>query len=98
MTKSITVRGVTYPSQKAAAYALGVTGQTLGAANRRGTLDTVGLGPLQKGCEGVHKKPVILHGVEWASRAALAEHLGVSQSQLSSYFTVRDALHSARRA
>ena len=92
MTKSIAVRGVTYPSQKAAAYALGVSEATVGSAKRRGTLDTVGLGPLQKGCEGVHKKPIIMDGVEWPSRAALAEHLGVSQSQLSSYFTVRDAI------
>ena len=96
MTKSITVWGVTYPSQKAAADALGISRSAVSSAKQRGTLDTVGLGPLKKGCEGVHTKPIIMDGVEWPSRAALAEHLGVRPSELSSYFKVCDAI--VRRA
>lgn len=98
MAKSITVRGVTYPSQKAAACALGVSQSTVGSAKQRGALDTVGLGLLQKGCEGVRKKPIRMDGVEWPSHAALAEHIGVTQGQLSTYFTVRKRRAAKRLA
>ena len=98
MTKTITVRGVTYPSQKAAADAFGVSRSTVGSAKQRGRLDAVGLGPLKKGCEGIRKTPIRMDGVQWPSHAALAEHLGVTQSQLSTYFTVRKRRAAKRLA
>lgn len=40
----ITIRGVTYPNQRAAAVALSVAQSTVNSAKRRGRLDTVGVG------------------------------------------------------
>lgn len=45
MTKQVDIRGTVYPSQKAAALALGVTPQAIAAAAKLGTLDNVGRGP-----------------------------------------------------
>ena len=92
MTKTITIRGVTYPSQKAAAAALGVSTATVSCAKMRNTLDGVGLGPRQKGCDGNYKKPIEFNGVEWPTRRALADHLGVRPSELCAYFKVRDVM------
>lgn len=41
--KAVTIRGVEYISQTAAARALGVTQQVVSVARGRGTLDAVGL-------------------------------------------------------
>lgn len=40
--RPVTIRGVTYPSLKAAAEALGVTKETVRQARFRGTLDKIG--------------------------------------------------------
>jgi hypothetical protein len=92
VTETVTIRGVTYPSQKAAADALGVSRSTVSSAKMRNTLDGVGLGPLQKGCDGNYKKPIAFNDVEWPTRRALADHLGVRPSELCAYFKVRDAM------
>jgi hypothetical protein len=44
----VTIRGVTYPSQSAAAEALGLHPSLISRAYRRGTLDQVGAGYVGK--------------------------------------------------
>jgi len=44
--KSIIIRGTSYPSQTAAAKALGVTSQAINQADARKTLHRVGLGEM----------------------------------------------------
>jgi hypothetical protein len=92
MTKSITVRGTTYPSHGAAAQALGVSRQTVSAASRAGTADTIGTGPLQPGCEPRYVKPTVIGDHTFPSRKAAAEALGVSLPQLSGHIAVLAAL------
>lgn len=92
MTKPVTIRGVTYPSQRLAAEALGVSKQTIAQAVQRGVTDNVGLGPLQRGCEGVYQREVTLGGVTYPSHKAAAEALGVSQTHISSYLKVKRIL------
>ena len=97
MTKPVTIRGVTYPSQRLAAEALGVSTQTITNAVQRGRLGTVGLGPLQKECEGVYQREVTLGGVTYPSHKAAAEALGVSQTHISSYLKVLRAIENINR-
>jgi hypothetical protein len=92
MTKPVTIRGVTYPSQKAAAEALGVSTQAITQAVRRGTTDNVGLGPLQKGCEPVRLYKITLGGVPYPSHKAAAEALGVTSTAISNYLKVKRIL------
>lgn len=47
--KSVTIRGTTYPSQTAAAKALGVTPQAVSLAIRYGGLDRLGLSRRKRG-------------------------------------------------
>jgi len=92
MTKQVTIRGVTYPSRKAAAEALGVAGQTITNAAKSGTLDRVGRGPLKPGCDPVYTLPTTVGGVTYPSRKAAAEALGVTQNHISGYIAVTRAL------
>ena len=92
MAKPVAIRGVTYPSQRLAAEALGVSTQTITQAVQRGTTDSVGLGPLLKGCKGVYQREVTLGGVTYPSHKAAAEALGVSQTHISSYLKVKRIL------
>ena len=71
----IEIRGVNYPSQKAAAKALGLADSTIHSALERGTLGTVGL-------PHGHGIPTKWRGVEYISRAAAARAEGVCLSTL----------------
>ena len=94
MTKSVTIRDVTYDSMSEAADALGVSRSAVSSAARRGTLDSAGLGPRPPGCAPAYTKTTEIAGVTFPSRTAAAEALGVSRATLSSYFTVLDAAHN----
>ena len=94
MTKSVTIRDVTYDSMSEAAAALGVSINAVSSASKRGTLDNVGLGSRQPGCAASYTKSTEIAGVTFPSRTAAAEALGVSLSALSLYFTVLDAAHN----
>jgi hypothetical protein len=65
----VTIHGVTYPSQTAAALALGVSARTVSAAKKRDALDRVGLDAFE---------PLTIRGVTYPSQTAAALALGVS--------------------
>jgi phage protein U len=65
----VTICGVTYPSQTAAALALGVSARTVSAAKKRDALDRVGLDAVE---------PLTIRGVTYPSQTAAALALGVS--------------------
>lgn len=67
----VRIRGVTYPSQTAAAEALGVNQSTIAGALDRGTIDRVGCGAGSNSA-----KPVTLHGVSFPSYRAANQALG----------------------
>lgn len=73
--KEITIRGVTYRSQTAAAKALGVSESAIYDARRRGTLETVGI----KQSRGT---PIKIDGAVYPSRKAAAEALGCSKGKI----------------
>ena len=70
------IRGVLYPSQKAAAEAIGVTPNAVWKAVNNGTLETCGL--YINNC-----KPVTIRGVKYASMTEAAEALGIRQTNVS---------------
>lgn len=80
-TKPVTIRGVTYPSAKAASEALGVAVSTIYCARSDGTLDRVGLKPLRR-LTRADLEPL------WSRLdipiEVVAERLGVSRTGLSS--------------
>jgi len=73
----VTIRGVTYPSQTAAAGALGVSQATISNAMARGTLDGVGLG-VDGTPRGREQVPVTIRGVSYPSITAAAKAHGVT--------------------
>lgn len=72
------IRGVTYPSQAAAARALGVNERAIVSALDRGTVDNVGLG---RNCHS--KRPVLLDGVKYDSIADAARSIGMQPQLLA---------------
>ena len=91
MTRAVIIRGIEYPSQRAAADALGVKPATISAARDAGTLDFVGLGP----CDGERKartsnRETIIAGKVYPSRTAAAQALGLSLSAVCGYARVAD--------
>ena len=68
--KSVTIRGVEYPSVAEAARQLGVDGSTLRRALRQGRGDNVGCGQpghrVQPG-ERIANKPIVIRDVEYPS-------------------------------
>ena len=74
----VRIRGVTYPSQKAAADALGLHPQTITNALNRGYIDQVGL---RRG--GNPGKPCFYRGKSYPSRQAAATAWGVSRAFIS---------------
>ena len=78
--KPITIRGVTYPSRKAAAEALGVHTRTIYAAARVGALESVGLQVDRP--PRLSDMPVTIRGVTYPSRKAAAEALGVASQTI----------------
>ncbi|MGC0225180.1 NUMOD1 domain-containing DNA-binding protein [Pseudooceanicola nitratireducens] len=69
--KPVTIRGVEYPSRKAAAKALGVSQATISGACERGTLDNVGL-------QGGGPIPVTTKGMKFPSKTAACNHFDIS--------------------
>lgn len=74
------VRGVTYPSQAAAAKALGVAPSALHGATERGTLDNVGLGRARH-----NLVPLMIGDVIYPSARAASEATGVNVKTLRKY-------------
>lgn len=72
------IRGVIYPSQAAAARALGVSQTTVFHAIEAGREDQVGLGR-----PGAPPKPCYMNGRRWPSIRAAAAALGVSKTAIS---------------
>ena len=72
----IKIRGVTYPSVKAAAASIGVSADSIYSALDRGNMDTVGLGKTKK-------QPVTLDGFTFPSIRAAGRALGYKRSYLS---------------
>ena len=74
------IRGVVYPSITAAAKAVGVTPASITQMlDRKGTLETVGLGKKNPGPVGKTNaaKPITLWGIKFASRTDAAKKLGI---------------------
>ena len=71
----VEVRGVIYPSTRAAARALGVSIDAVYSALARGSMDKLGLGTTQR-------KPVEIGGIPFRSMCAASRALGFSQSYL----------------
>lgn len=80
----ITIRGVTYPSQSAAARALDISQSNLTAMLRAGTIDNAGKG------RNLHSQKIMLDGKEYASMSHAADELDVNPT------TVRTAVQTAR--
>lgn len=72
------VRGVKYPSMKAAAEAIGVYWTTIQQAMNKGTLDRVGLNPRGRRMS----KPVNINGVDYPSIRQATYHIDISFSRL----------------
>lgn len=72
------IRGQLYPSQTAAARALGVHLSTVNAALNAGTEDRIGLG-----LQGSPGSPCYMNGKRWPSQAAAARALGVTPAAIS---------------
>jgi len=77
MTKPLKIRGVTYPSQYAAAKALGVNPSTIRAAVVRGTLATVGMG---KAGMTARAMPIRIRGKVYKNAATAALAFGVTRA------------------
>ncbi|CAB5220310.1 hypothetical protein UFOVP233_44 [uncultured Caudovirales phage] len=71
----VLVRGVTYPSVRACAEALGVTIFAVYSALERGALDTLGLGKTKA-------QPVEVEGLHFRSLSAASVTLGLNRSYL----------------
>jgi len=69
----IKIRGVTYPSVKAAAKAEGVSKYSIYSALNRGVMDSVGLGHTQS-------QPIDLGGISFRSMGAASVALGFNRS------------------
>ena len=72
----VTVRGVYYPSQGAAAAALGVTTAAISLATKRGKLSRVGLGSKPE------PVPLRIRGVDYPSLNAAHRALNIPRSTL----------------
>jgi hypothetical protein len=71
----IKIRGVTYPSVKAAAAAHNLTPEAIYSGLTRGNMDTVGTGKNSP-------KPITLHGVSFPSVNAASKALGLGRTYL----------------
>lgn len=77
----IQIRGVDYPSMRAAAEALGVTHGAIWQALEKGRLERVGLGIHGNWNGGAHlRKPCWFRGKHYPSRAAAARAHGLTVS------------------
>ena len=85
----IKVRGVTYPSVKAAAEALEVKTDAIYSALNRGNMDTVGMGKSQP-------RPVDLEGLSFSSIRSASLALGFGRTYLSKVLT-RESAHGLKK-
>ncbi len=76
----VRIRGVDYPSQAAAARALGVAPSTVSIALDEGWVDRVGMGIRRGGHPG---RPCWYRGKRYPSRTAAAKACGVSVAAVS---------------
>ena len=76
----VRIRGITYPSQRAAARALGVCDATVRKALDAGRIDEVGLNIRRGGHPGT---PCLYRGKAYPSRAAAAKACGVTKAAVS---------------
>lgn len=77
------VRGKLYPSQKAAAKALGVSQNTVSQSLRRnGHCDNIGMFNGLLGNQRAKANPTTIFGLEFRSQKEAAEKLGVSRSTI----------------
>lgn len=86
-SKPVTIRGVTYPSQKAAAEALGVDRSAVTLAKRHGRLKYVGTGT-----GSTRKISCRIGEYDFPSLVAAARALGVHEMYISGYLSVLRAL------
>jgi DNA-directed RNA polymerase specialized sigma24 family protein len=91
----IKVRGITYPSVKAASEALGVSIEAVYSALSRGSMDKLGLG-------NTRKKAVEIEGLHFSSMCEASLALGFSRSYLRTALTsgserVKDRVYRAAR-
>ena len=94
------IRGVIYPSMAAAAKAVGVTPASITKMlDRKGNLDTVGLGKKNPGPLGKANaaKPITLWGVTFASRADAARKLEICRVKLTRHIS-KNASHKNKEA
>ena len=73
--RPVTIRGVVYPSARAAGQVFGVAPNTVRGAARRGTLDNVGLGRSWGGC--MQAIPTLYRGTLYASQREAARQNNV---------------------
>lgn len=83
----VRIRGVTYPSQRVAARALGVSERAIRNALDAGRVDQVGLHPKKGGAPGI---PCVYRGKKYPSQIAAA--LACDVSPTSVYRAVRRAM------
>lgn len=81
MTKSITIRGVTYPTASAAALACGVTVSAISQAAKRGGLEKVGLKVPRRAAV-----PVTVRGVTYPSQTVAACALGITVASVNAAY------------
>ena len=91
----VDVRGVIYPSVKAASEALGVSIEAVYSALSRGSMDKLGLG-------NTRKKAVEIEGLHFSSMCEARLALGFSRSYLRTALTsgserVKDRVYRAAR-
>lgn len=72
-----TIRGVLYPTQRAASVALGVSPKTVHKAIQRGRAEYIGLGKIDMG------QPCTMNGQRYPSQTAAANALGVRRATIS---------------
>lgn len=79
--RPVTIRGITYPTEDAAASAFGVSRQIIDMARQAGWLDRIGLPPARRYTPG--SVSTIVRGQMYLSRAAAARAIGVSRMAVS---------------
>ena len=82
--KSITVRGVTYPSHHEAARQLNLSVGTVYLAKKRGTLDGLGMSTRKRAAETnyITATPTRINGIHYPSMQAAANALNINRSTL----------------
>lgn len=77
----VTVRGITYPTEDAAASALGVTRKIIDMARQAGWLDGLGLPPLRRHIR--QSVETVVRNHRYPSRAAAGRAIGVTRMAVS---------------